>query len=167
MFRELRCETSVASGVHCRSAMLNPNVSRRVDFDDLLDLDIGPANDVPSREPHLRSVSRWAMHAMLTADSEDGLYAGMTYDVATGGVFVATIDTPPIGERVDLLLTLPDGSESELSGVVRWVRDIDLATEGLPAGCGIEWKGLPVATLHALEQLAETRAPLLWLPEAA
>jgi Tfp pilus assembly protein PilZ len=143
------------------------NASGRVAYDDLLDLDVAPANDVGDRQPRLRSLSRWAMCATINLDSEDSLYAGLSYDVSTGGVFVATIDTPPIGTRVDLMVSLPDGREHALSGVVRWIRDIELATEGLPPGCGIEWKGLPVDALRTLEQFAEVREPILWLPEAA
>jgi Tfp pilus assembly protein PilZ len=143
------------------------NASRRVDYDDLLDLDVAPANDVGDREPRLRSLSRWALTAAISLESEDTLYAGLSYDVSVGGIFVATIDTPPIGARVDLMVSLPDGREHALSGVVRWIRDAELASEGLPPGCGIEWKGLPVDALRTIEELAKVREPILWLPEAA
>ncbi|MCU1276643.1 MAG: cell division protein FtsY [bacterium] len=145
--------------------MLTTNASRRVDFDDLLD--IAAANDVERPAPRLRGLPRWSLRAAVNMESEDNLYAGLSYDVSAGGIFVATIDTPPVGARVELMVTLPDGRELELTGVVRWIRDADIASDGLPAGCGIEWKGLPVHALHALESFAEIRTPVLWLPEAA
>ena len=139
-----------------------------VHFDDLLESAPAPANDVESRGgPALRVVSRWSLQATLTADSEDGLYAGLTYDVAQGGVFVATVDTPPIGARVELSLTLADGSTVEATGVVRWLRDPALASDGLPAGCGVECKGLALSVVRALEELAARREPILWLAEVA
>jgi uncharacterized protein (TIGR02266 family) len=141
------------------------NSRRHVHFDDLLDIDA--ANDVSPRGPQLRSVSRWSLCATVSLESEDSLYAGLSYDVSAGGIFVATADMPPLGARVDLLVALPDGREVELAGVVRWIRDSELASDGLPAGCGIEWKGLPVDALRALEQFATIREPILWLPEAA
>lgn len=137
--------------------------AKRFDFDDLLDDAPDAANDVDRRP--LRALSRWAMRATLTVDGEDGLYAGLGYDVATGGIFVATYDLPPIGTRVDLALTLPDGQELELGGVVRWTRDAEIATDGLPAGAGIECKGLPVAAQEALAAFATVREPILWLAE--
>src|SRR5438132_12412506 len=104
--------------------MINSSVKakRRVHFDDLLD--ISPANDNDGgRAPKLRSLSQWAMRAEINAESEDTLYAGLSYDVSEGGIFIATVDTPPLGARVDLSVTLPDGADVELSGVVRWIRD--------------------------------------------
>ncbi|HEY2743058.1 MAG TPA: PilZ domain-containing protein [Polyangia bacterium] len=136
-----------------------------VDFDAILDAAPAAANDV-GRAP-LRSLPRWALCATLDGDSLDGLYAGLSYDVASGGVFVATWDMPPVGERVYLLLTLPDGGEVELGGVVRWVRDESLAGDGLPAGCGVECKGMPVDVLRALQAFAAEREPTLWLAELA
>ena len=139
--------------------------SRHVHFDDLLD--VPPANDVERRQPTLRSVARWALTANVTADSDDTLYAGLSYDVTSGGVFVATIDMPPVGARVDLAVTLPNGRALEVSGVVRWIRDADIASDGLPAGCGIEWKGLPLDAYDDLATFAAEREPILWLPEAS
>ena len=139
--------------------------ARHVEFDDLLD--IPAANDVERRRPTLRSVARWAMSATVTADSDDTLYAGLSYDVTQGGVFIATVDMPPVGARVDLAVTLPSGRALEVSGVVRWVRETDIASDGLPAGCGIEWKGLPLDAYDDLSAVAEAREPILWLAEAA
>jgi Tfp pilus assembly protein PilZ len=136
-----------------------------VDFDALLDAAPAAANDVARTT--LRSLSRWALSATLDAQSADGLYAGLSYDLATGGVFVATYDLPPVGARVDLLLKLPDGRELELGGVVRWIRDAELASDGIPAGCGVECKGLPVDVLRALEAFAAEHEPTLWLAEVA
>jgi uncharacterized protein (TIGR02266 family) len=137
---------------------------RRIEFDDLLD--VPAANDVEARG-HLRGLPRWALHAAVGIETEDTLYAGLSYDVSAGGIFVATVDTPPVGARVDVQVTLDDGRELALHGVVRWVRDAALASEGLPPGCGIEWKGLPVEALRAFEALAAVREPILWLAEVA
>jgi len=147
---------------------------RNVDFDDLLDLDAAPANDVDaapageadSRAPALRIVPRWSLQATLGDGSEDGLYAGLDYEMSDGsGVFVATVDMPPIGARVDLTLTFAGGETIETAGVVRWVRDADIASDGLPPGCGIECKCLPLGVVRTLQAMAAEREPLLWLPE--
>jgi uncharacterized protein (TIGR02266 family) len=147
--------------------MLTETASRRVHFDDLLD--IAPANDVAAHRepPALRVVSRWAMRAAVSLQSEDNLYAGLSYDVSTGGIFVATVDMPPVGTRVDVTVTLADDRQLELSGVVRWTRDVDMASDGLPMGCGIEWTGLPLDASRALAQFADVREPLLWLAGVA
>lgn len=142
--------------------MITANRLRRTEFDDLLDAAPVPANDV---ERPLRGLPQWALRATVSLASEDYLYAGLSYDMSSGGVFVATFDPPPIGARVNLSLTLCDGSEFAVRGIVRWVRSAATSTDGLPPGCGVEPKGLPVQALRALEQLAQIREPVLWLAE--
>jgi len=151
--------------MHAGMLTTTTNAKRRIEFDDLLD--VPAANDVETRGPKLRGLPRWAMSASIGIETEDNLYAGLSYDVSAGGIFVATYDAPPVGARVDVNVVLPDGRELMLGGVVRWVRDAELASDGLPAGCGIEWKGLPVEALRAFEKFAEEREPLLWLAEVA
>lgn len=135
------------------------------DFGHLLDL--APANDVDAPKPALRAVASFTVRAALGGDSEDNLFADLGYDVADGGVFVATYDPPPVGAVVDVTLTLPGDRELSLSGTVRFIRDAAHASDGLPAGCGIEWKDLPVEAACALDAFARTREPLLYVADAA
>ena len=113
-----------------------------------------------------RVFPRWALHAAVDVESDDGLYAGLSYDVSAGGIFVATVDTPPIGADVEVTVTLPDGTRLELAGAVRWVREPEQASPGLPAGVGIEWDTLPMEALRLLLRFAELRDPILYEPEA-
>jgi uncharacterized protein (TIGR02266 family) len=106
------------------------------------------------------------LHAAVDLESEDCLYAGLSYDVSAGGIFVATIDTPPIGARVEVIVTLPDGTRLELAGVVRWVREPQQSSPGLPPGVGIEWDELPMDALRSLMHFAEMREPILWEAES-
>lgn len=106
------------------------------------------------------------LHAAVDVESEDNLYAGLSYDVSAGGIFVATFDTPPLGTEVNVTVTLPDATKLELAGIVRWHRDARLASAGLPAGCGIEWNDLPMDALRSLLHFAELREPLLWEMDA-
>ena len=113
-----------------------------------------------------RVFPRWTLHAAVDVESEDSLYAGLSYDVSAGGVFVATVATPPVGTDVDVNVTLPDGTRVVVGGTVRWVREPHQASPGLPAGCGIEWDDLPMEALRALLHFAELREPLLWEMES-
>jgi len=112
-----------------------------------------------------RVFPRWALHAAVDLESEDCLYAGLSYDVSAGGIFVATVDTPPIGAEVEVTVTLPDATRLELAGVVRWVREPAQSSPGLPPGVGIEWDALPMDALRSLLHFAEMREPLLHEPE--
>lgn len=109
-----------------------------------------------------RIFPRWALHAAVDIESENNLWAGLSYDVSAGGIFVATHQPPAIGTDVRVSVTLPDGTKIELDGVTRWIRDPQRASPGLPAGVGIEWEELPMQALRALLHFAELREPLLW-----
>lgn len=109
-----------------------------------------------------RVFPRWSLHASVDIASEDNLWAGLSYDVSAGGIFVATHEGPPVGTEVDVTVTLPDGTKLELAGAVRWARDAARASAGLPAGVGIEWDMLPMESLRSLLHFAELRDPLLW-----
>jgi Tfp pilus assembly protein PilZ len=109
-----------------------------------------------------RVFPRWTLHAAVDVATDDTVYGGLSFDVSAGGIFVATIDTPPIGSEVDVMVMLPDGTRLQLAGTVRWVREPACATPGLPAGCGIEWDDLPMEALRSLLHFAELREPLLW-----
>lgn len=71
-------------------------------------------------------------------DQENMLFTGLVDDIAEGGIFVATHVPPPIGDVVDVELRFAEGGE-RLLGVVRWVRSFELASDGCPPGCGVEW----------------------------
>jgi Tfp pilus assembly protein PilZ len=105
---------------------------------------------------------RWVLHAAVDLESDDNLYAGLSYDVSAGGIFVATLASPPVNAPVDVVVMLPDGTKLELRGLVRWVRDVGEASPGLPPGCGIEWEALPMDALRALLRFAELREPILY-----
>ncbi|MCU1278512.1 MAG: hypothetical protein JWM53_2058 [bacterium] len=109
-----------------------------------------------------RVFPRWILHAAVDVTSDDNLYAGLSYDVSAGGIFVATIAAPPIGRVVQVTVTLPDGTRLDLGGTVRWVREYQNASPGLPAGVGIEWEMLSMEALRSLLRFAELRDPLLW-----
>ena len=109
-----------------------------------------------------RVFPRWSLHAAVDVASDRERFAGLSFDVSAGGIFVATHEAPPLGTDVAVQVTLPDGTRLDLAGVVRWVRPPARASAGLPAGIGIEWHELPMDALRALLHFAELRDPLLW-----
>jgi uncharacterized protein (TIGR02266 family) len=109
-----------------------------------------------------RILPRWHLRAGVTLESDDNLYAGISCDVSAGGIFVASNDSPPVGEAVTVTVTMPDATVLQLEGTVRWAREHEQSSPGLPAGCGIEWHDLPATALRSLLHFAELRDPLLY-----
>ncbi len=83
-------------------------------------------------------------------------HAGWSHNFSAGGLFVRTIELPPIGEVLDLQLTLAGGSSIELQGTVTWRKDFaHRAIRSYPTGMGIAFSNL---TEPQRQQLTATAA---------
>jgi uncharacterized protein (TIGR02266 family) len=89
--------------------------------------------------------------------SESHIYTGLSLDVSTGGVFVATYEPAPSGTAVSLYFVLPDGHVVNAEGVVRWTRD---ATEDAPPGMGVAFVSISDDSLGHIASFCASRPPL-------
>ena len=108
-----------------------------------------------------RSV-RLALHANVTARSETNFFTGFTENLSEGGVFVATLSPPPVGERVLLQISVDGGEPVACEGEVRWIRTDE---EGNFTGCGIQFVNLDPDAAAAIARVYKrlSRDPLLYL----
>ena len=91
----------------------------------------------------------------LTSDSN--IYTGLSLDVSTGGVFVATYDPAPSGTAVSLYFVLPDGYVVNAEGVVRWTRS---ASGDAPPGMGVAFTRISREALAHIAGFCAGRPPL-------
>jgi uncharacterized protein (TIGR02266 family) len=105
--------------------------------------------DVPDRErePRMgpaRRTSRADLEVPVSFRSRGTWGTGMTKNVSSGGLFVATFRSLPVGARVVVRLTFPGDREAlEALGEVRWARafqDLD----DRPTGLGLRFIDTPV-----------------------
>jgi len=89
--------------------------------------------------------------------SESHIYTGLSLDVSTGGVFVATYEPAPAGTAVSLYFVLPDGHVVNAEGVVRWTR---AATEDAPPGMGVAFAHISGESLDHIAAFCASRPPL-------
>jgi uncharacterized protein (TIGR02266 family) len=89
--------------------------------------------------------------------TESQIYTGLSLDVSTGGVFVATYDPARPGTAVSLHFVLPDGHAVNADGVVRWNR---AATEDAPPGMGVAFVAISVEALDHIAAFCASRPPL-------
>jgi uncharacterized protein (TIGR02266 family) len=76
-------------------------------------------------------------------DSEHNFYTGLTRDISTGGLFVATHKLLAVGTKVRVRFTLPGQKEAiETDTEVRWLRDSRAMTTDAPEGMGLRFTGL-------------------------
>lgn len=89
--------------------------------------------------------------------TESHIYTGISLDVSTGGVFVATYNPSPPGTSVTLYFVLPDGHVVNAEGVVRWTR----AQAGdSPPGMGVAFVRISPDSLGHIANFCASRPPL-------
>jgi len=111
-------------------------------------------------EAERRTSMRMKLHAKVTISSESNFFMGLTENISEGGIFVASLSPPSMGERVELAITVEDAEPIPVVGVVRWHRTDD---DGNTTGCGVEFTGLDDDTRRSIEAmlLGLEKEPLL------
>lgn len=89
--------------------------------------------------------------------TESHIYTGLSLDVSTGGVFVATYQPAQPGTSVTLYFVLPDGYVVNAEGVVRWTR---AGTEDAPPGMGVAFVNISRDALAHIAGFCASRPPL-------
>ncbi len=99
----------------------------------------------------------YVQHVEFVAESH--FFAGLTQDISSGGLFVATYEMVPVGTKLTIQLELPDGNELEVEGVVRWQRREPTQDSERP-GIGIAFTNLSAENLTRIRAFCEARPPL-------
>lgn len=84
-----------------------------------------------------------------------------TRNIGLGGVFVATREPPPVGQRISLHLALPQWDEPlTVDGEVRWVRfGDDVGPHDGVSGVGVKFVKPPLYVAAALDNFVRSHAP--------
>lgn len=121
-------------------------------------------NTVPREER--RNNARYHLKLAITLRGDNNFYTGMTSDVSTGGVFVATIHILPIGTPVVLQFHLTRfGCDITVGGTVRWIREPQADEIGgkhvpdIKHGMGIQFEGLTPHDAKMIREFMQVRSP--------
>jgi len=107
-----------------------------------------------------RATKRIVLEVELGFQSESNFYTGLTLDLSTGGVFVATYELLPVGTLVTLDFALPESHCVKVEGEVRWLRDA--RTNDQTPGMGISFSSLQQEDLEAIREFCKSRGPLYY-----
>jgi uncharacterized protein (TIGR02266 family) len=110
-----------------------------------------------------RQQVRFAVAVQVTMDSEHNFYTGLTQDLSGGGLFVATHNIRPVGERVHLRFTLPTSPQPiDAMTEVRWIRSNPVAGGGGEAGMGLMFLQLNPEAKQAIMAFLRKRESLFF-----
>jgi len=105
--------------------------------------------------------ARYAVDLEVSMWSDHNFYSGLADNISVGGIFVATHVVKPVGERLELSLTLPGDYEIRCTGEVRWHRPYSEVSNA-PPGLGIRFEDLPKEAVALIERFVRNRDPLLY-----
>lgn len=109
-----------------------------------------------------RAAPRVSIDADIGFQSETNFYTGFTEDISSGGLFLSTYDTSPIGSSLSVNFTLPNGHLVSVTGKVRWVREFNETTPDIQPGMGIRFENLSSEDKEAINRFIEQRQPMFY-----
>lgn len=107
-----------------------------------------------------RGAERRLLEVEIGLTSESTFYTGLTMDLSSGGVFVATYDLLPVGTSVNLEFDLPTGRRVKVDGEVKWLRKS--STADLIPGMGVAFRSLRTEDVRTIEAFCRQRPPIYY-----
>lgn len=108
-----------------------------------------------------RAHTRYSVDLDVHFGSDHNFYAGFVENLSAGGIFVATHNLRPVGERFEININLPDGRPIRGVGEVRWVREYS-ERSNVPPGMGIRFLELEAGADLAIGDFLRERDPLFF-----
>jgi type IV pilus assembly protein PilZ len=128
---------------------------------------VAPQKAAPAPEPQKhndrRINRRIELEVEVGLESDHNFYTGLTRDISSGGLFVATGVTYEVGDHVTVKFTLP-GLDTPITteAQVRWVRDPrTIRTDG-PEGMGLKFIDLTPEARAAIAEFLDQRDSLFY-----
>lgn len=110
-----------------------------------------------------RESPRVAMCTQVDLGSDSNFYGGFSTNLSEGGLFIATVATPPRGTQVELTFTLPGGVPIKAHGVVRWTREVNDAMPEVMPGAGVQFVDLSPEVAASITEFVMKRDPLFYV----
>lgn len=97
-------------------------------------------------------------------ESDSMFYTGLTQDISSGGLFVATHSIKRVGDRIKVKFTLPGQKEPiEAETEVRWVRETSsLNGSDLTSGMGLRFVNLTPEMKKVISEFLGKRESLFY-----
>ena len=119
------------------------------------------AKPEPTRQ---RQAQRHDIEIAVDLESDSNFYTGLTQNISTGGLFIATHEIKPVGDRLRLKFTLPGaGRVLEVETEVRWIRENSSLhkTDGA-SGMGVRFINMGPEDAAVIERFLESRDSLFY-----
>lgn len=110
-----------------------------------------------------RTAPRIELEVEIGLETEHQFYTGLTQDISSGGIFVATGLSYRVGDRMTVRFTLPGRKEPIVTDAeVRWIRDSRFTRSDSPDGVGLRFVDLAPETQKVIAHFLENRDSLFY-----
>lgn len=89
---------------------------------------------------------------------ENNFYAGFDLNIDNGGIFIASLETLPVGHEFDLEIQI-EGKKIKARAHVEWIRLDNLANPECTQGAGLKLLNLPADAKTVIHGFFARRAP--------
>lgn len=118
----------------------------------------------PDAEPQQRTAARHDVEIAVDLESDSNFYTGLTQNISTGGLFIATHQIKRVGEHVHLKFTLPGAARPiECDTEVRWIRENSSLhrTDSAP-GMGVRFLNMSADDAATIQAFIDNRESLFY-----
>ena len=103
-------------------------------------MDTNPEDNTTEDMSNRRIATRHDLKVEVSGQSEHQFFTGFSENISTGGLFIATYQTLPLGTQFMLAFSVPGvDRQFECNCEVRWVREADAETPHAVPGVGVNF----------------------------
>ncbi len=124
----------------------------------------GAGAKIQVESPQQRQAERHDVEIAVDLESDSNFYTGLTQNISTGGLFIATHQIKRVGDHVRLKFTLPGSPRPlEVDTEVRWIRENSSLhrTDGA-SGMGVRFIDMSPEDAQAIQTFLENRDSLFY-----
>ena len=113
---------------------------------------------------HQRQAERHDVEVSVDLESDTNFYTGLTRNISTGGLFIATHQIRRVGDRIRLKFKLPGAAQPvEVETEVRWIREnSSLHRSDGASGMGVRFIDLSPTAQSEIQRFIDSRDSLFY-----
>jgi uncharacterized protein (TIGR02266 family) len=123
-----------------------------------------PGANVAENQQNVRAAERFDLEVKVDLESDHNFYTGLTQNISSGGLFIATHHLRRIGDRITLKFTLPGTDKTvAVETEVRWIREnTALMRADGGTGMGVRFINLTPEASAAINAFVQSRESLYY-----
>jgi len=123
-----------------------------------------PGAKVAENIQNVRASERFDLEVKVDLESDHNFYTGLTQNISSGGLFIATHHLRKIGDRITLKFSLPGSDKAvAVETEVRWIRENSalMRTES-GTGMGVRFINLSAEAKAVIDSFVQSRESLYY-----